>query len=154
MSIELHSTKMPRPQVNPLNAREKKIVKVSLGMVIVVFILHAMTVDGSPTMKWVRHREALAERNRIAAVMNPLARDGNPDAVIWHALNYPDAPLEPLRKLASAGNPHAQWVLAVILESSNRPEAFRLTKMAADGGYPDAVNYEIQTKAKAKDDQS
>ncbi len=156
MSIELQSAKFLRPQVNPLNARAKRIVKGSVAVALFIFVMHFLTKDGGPAMKWVRHREALAERDRIAVVMNPLADAGKPAAVIWHAQNYPGASLEPLKKLAYAGNAHAQWALAEILELSNAPEAFRLARMAADGGYADAVNYEMQAaiKAKAKGDQA
>ncbi len=150
MSIELQSIKFPRPQVDPLNAREKRIVKGSFAFIALILTISFTTMEGGPVMQWVRHREALTERDRIAAVMNPLADAGKPAAVIWHAQNYPGATLEPLKALADVGNAHAQWALAQILESSNAPEAFRLAKMASDGGYPDAVNYEMQEEAKAK----
>ena len=154
MFIELKAPKIHRPQVNPLNGREKKIVKVSMGLVLVILLLSALMTDQGPLMRLARHIDAVHERDRIASTMAPFVRAGKPDAVIWYALNYPAAPLDPLRELAYAGNPKAQWTLAGLLATSNPSEAMRLAMMAADAGYPDAVNYEIRTRAAAQDGQS
>jgi TPR repeat protein len=107
-----------------------------------VLMVNVTDRNGS-VMRWVNHHEYLVQRDEIAPTMIPLAKSGSADAVIWYALSYPDAPLQPLRALAAAGNPRAQWALAGILGNSDKPTALLLAKQAADAGLPDAVRYEV-----------
>jgi hypothetical protein len=144
MPLELQQPSTAKRQ---LSKTEKRALVVGVGTVIALI---ALMHPDSPLARWAKHHDAISRRDKIASVMIPLAKAGRPDAVIWYALHYPDASLEPLHKLAEAGNPQALWTLAGFEASSNRPDALRLARLAADAGYPDAVSYEVQTGAAVK----
>jgi TPR repeat protein len=148
MPIDLQQ---PRTAKRQLSKTEKRAHMVGVGMFLAIGLLAAMLMDShSPLVRWGEHHDRIVQRDQIASAMIPLAEAGRPDAVIWYALHYPNPPLEPLRKLADAGNAQAQWALAGLIRSSDRPAALRLAKLAADAGYPDAVAYEVHADGSAK----
>jgi hypothetical protein len=146
MSIKIQSTAMPRlaPR-RKITGRQKFIVITVAAAFITTF---GMCTDShSPLRRWVAEKAWVQARDEIAPTMNPLAAAGKPDAVIWYAIHYRDAPLEPLRKLAEAGNGRALWVLAGITYGFDKTEAMRLARLAAEAGDPDAVRFELHGPA-------
>src|SRR5260370_21844361 len=86
-------------------------IAIALSVAAVSATVVAFSEENSPLMRWEHERNRIHDRDEIASVMVPLAAVGKPDAVIWYAKNYANAPLAPLQKLADAGNAQAMWLL-------------------------------------------
>jgi hypothetical protein len=146
MSIDIQRTAVPGLAPRRKITGPEKVIAIALAAALITTF--AMCADShSPLRRWVAGKAWVQARDEIAATMKPLAAAGKPDAVIWYALHYQDAPLEPLRKLAKTGNGHALWVLAGITYGSDKAEAMRLAGLAAQAGYPDAVRFELHGPA-------
>jgi hypothetical protein len=139
MSIELHSLLKPARKQRRMT---KSGVLIAVSVAAVIATVVAFSQETSPLMRWVHERDRIRERDGIASVMVPLANAGKPDAVIWYAKNYADAPLAPILKLADAGNAQAMWLLADRTFNTDRAGALHLVHAAALEGYPDAVAFE------------
>jgi hypothetical protein len=139
MSIELH------PHLKP--ARWQRLMAGSgvlsaIAAEAAIATVVALSQENSPLMQWVHERDRIRKRDAIASRMVPLANAVKPDAVIWYAKNYVDAPLAPIRKLADAGNAQAMWLLADRTFDTDRAGALRFVHSAALEDYPEAVAFE------------
>lgn len=111
------------------------------GIAAVFLLLFVMGDDNGPLAKWAKSVDRENRIEQIGAQMRDLADQGKPEAIIWMALNYPDAPerLKALEALAESGHSVAMMHLAAFKRSTDLVQARALVAKAAAAGNPDAV---------------
>jgi len=145
MQASISSKREPKDIIiSPAQQRTMKKAVAFFGAALLLWI--AVGDEHGPVMPWL-HRLAEQQRaEQLRPILEPLARQGKPDAVIWIANHGTTSLFPAVQRLANQGNTEAMLVLARSKWQTEHKEAIRLVLAAAAAGNPVAIELRQRQK--------